>query len=220
LIGKALMGLEYALFRSGPLTMAPSQLGAFARSDASREWPNLQFHVQPLSLEKFGEPLHPFPAFTASVCNLQPTSRGTVHAANPDFRAAPAIDPNYLATPEDRHVAVEAIRLARRVVAAAPLRRYEPEEFMPGPELKSDAELVTAAGNIGTTIFHPVGTCRMGTDPHAVVDSRLRVRGLRGARVVDASIMPTITAGNTNSPVLMIAEKGSRMILEDRGAAG
>jgi choline dehydrogenase len=220
LIGKALMGLEYALFRSGPLTMAPSQLGAFARSDASQEWPNLQFHVQPLSLEKFGEPLHPFPAFTASVCNLQPTSRGTVHAANPDFRAAPAIDPNYLATPEDRRVAVEAIRLARRVVAAAPLRRYEPEEFMPGPELKSDAELVTAAGNIGTTIFHPVGTCRMGTDPHAVVDSRLRVRGLRGARVVDASIMPTITAGNTNSPVLMIAEKGSRMILEDRGAAG
>ena len=219
LIGKALMGLEYVLFRSGPLTMAPSQLGAFARSDPSQEWPNLQFHVQPLSLDKFGEPLHPFPAFTASVCNLRPTSRGTVHAASSDFRAPPAIHPNYLATPEDQRVAVEAIRLVRRVVAAGPLQRYEPQEFMPGPGFTSDADLVTAAGNIGTTIFHPVGTCRMGQDAQSVVDSRLRVRGIRGLRVVDASIMPTITSGNTNSPVLMIAEKGSRMILEDRGRA-
>ena len=217
LTAKALMALEYALFRSGPLSMAPSQLGAFARSHPSHEWPNVQYHVQPLSLNKFGEPLHPFPAFTASVCNLRPASRGTVHAASPDFRAPPAIDPNYLAAPEDRRVAVEAIRLTRRIVAAGPLKRYEPEEFMPGPRFTSDEELVTAAGNIGTTIFHPVGTCRMGSDAQAVVDPRLRVRGIRGLRVVDASIMPTITSGNTNAPVLMIAEKGSRMILEDRG---
>lgn len=216
LFGKALMGLEYALLRSGPLTMAPSQLGAFARSDPSREWPDLEFHIQPLSLDKFGEPLHRFPAFTASVCNLQPASRGTIHAGSPDFRAPPLIDPNYLAAEPDRRVAVAAIRLTRRIVAGAPLRRYEPEEFLPGAGFTTDADLVTAAGNIGTTIFHPVGTCRMGSDPLAVVDSRLRVRGIGGLRIVDASIMPTITSGNTNSPVLMIAEQGSRMIIEDR----
>ena len=216
LTGKALMGLEYALLRSGPLTMAPSQLGAFARSDPSRPWPDLEFHIQPLSLDKFGEPLHRFPAFTASVCNLQPASRGTVHAASPDFRAPPLIDPNYLAAEPDRRVAVAAIRLTRRIVAGSALSGYEPEEFLPGAGFTTDADLLTAAGNIGTTIFHPVGTCRMGSDPLAVVDSRLRVRGLAGLRVVDASIMPTITSGNTNSPVLMIAEQGSRMILEDR----
>ena len=196
--------------------MAPSQLGAFARSDPSRPWPDLEFHIQPLSLDKFGEPLHRFPAFTASVCNLQPASRGTVHAASPDFRAPPLIDPNYLAAEPDRRVAVAAIRLTRRIVAGSALSGYEPEEFLPGAGFATDADLLTAAGNIGTTIFHPVGTCRMGSDPLAVVDSRLRVRGLAGLRVVDASIMPTITSGNTNSPVLMIAEQGSRMILEDR----
>ncbi len=218
LIGQALMGLEYALFRTGPLTMAPSQLGAFAKSDPGREWPNLQFHVQPLSLDKFGEPLHPFPAITVSVCNLNPVSRGTVRIASPDFRAHPEIRPNYLTAPEDQRVAVDAIKLARRIVASAALKGYEPEEFMPGPQHVSDAELVKAAGDIGTTIFHPVSTCKMGLDPLAVVDARLKVRGVRGLRVVDASIMPTITSGNTAAPTLMIAEKGSRMILEDAKA--
>ena len=216
LIDKALMGLEYALFRKGPLTMAPSQMGAFAPSDPSLEWPNLEYHVQPLSLNKFGEPLHPFPAFTASVANLHPTSRGTVNIASTDFREAPAIHPNYLATEEDRRVAGDAIRLTRRIVAGEALKPYEPEEFMPGPEAVSDEDLVKAAGEIGTTIFHPVGTCKMGLDDLAVVDSRLRVRGIERLRVVDASIMPTITSGNTAAPTLMIAEKASRMILEDR----
>jgi choline dehydrogenase len=219
-LGKALMGLEYFLFKTGPLTMAPSQLGAFAKSEPSLEWPNLQYHVQPLSLDKFGEPLHPFPAFTASVCNLNPTSRGTVRLTSPDFRAPPEIRPNYLSTDADRRVAVAAIRLTRRIAAAEALRRYEPEEFRPGPHLVSDEELARAAGDIGTTIFHPVGTCKMGLDDSAVVDSRLRVRGLRGLRVVDASIMPTITSGNTAAPVLMIAEKASRMIAEDGRGLG
>ena len=218
LFNKALMGLEYLLFRSGPLSMAPSQMGAFAHSDASQQTPNLEYHVQPLSLEKFGEPLHPFPAFTASVCNLRPTSRGTVHIASPDFRQAPEIKPNYLATETDRRVAVEAIKLTRKIVAADALKPYRPEEFMPGPQAASDSELIQAAGDIGTTIFHPVGTCKMGDDVMAVVDSRLKVRGLRGLRVVDASIMPTITSGNTAAPVMMIAEKASRMILADRKA--
>ena len=219
LFNKALMGLEYLLFRSGPLSMAPSQMGAFAHSDASQQTPNLEYHVQPLSLEKFGEPLHPFPAFTASVCNLRPTSRGTVHIASPDFRQAPEIKPNYLATETDRRVAVEAIKLTRKIVAADALKPYRPEEFMPGPQAASDSELIQAAGDIGTTIFHPVGTCKMGDDVMAVVDSRLKVRGLRGLRVVDASIMPTITSGNTAAPVMMIAEKASRMIMADRKAA-
>lgn len=218
LFGKALMGLEYALFKRGPLTMAPSQLGAFTRSDPTIETPNVQYHVQPLSLEKFGEPLHPFPAFTASACNLRPTSRGTIHITSPDFREAPSIRPNYLSTNEDRKVAVDAIRLTRRIAAADALRPFAPEEFKPGPQFQSEAELVKAAGDIGTTIFHPIGTCKMGVDDLAVVDSRLRVRGMQGLRVVDASIMPTITSGNTAAPTLMIAEKGSQMILDDRRA--
>jgi choline dehydrogenase len=214
-VSKAGMALQYALFRTGPLTMAPSQLGAFARSDASREWPNLEFHIQPLSLDKFGEPLHPFPAFTVSVCNLQPTSRGWIRIASPDPLRPPEIHPNYLATDEDRKVAVDAMRLARHIVAADALKPFEPEEFLPGLQFESDAELAKAAGNVGTTIFHPVGTCRMGADAEAVVDARLRVRGIDALRVVDASIMPTITSGNTAAPTLMISEQGSRMILED-----
>jgi choline dehydrogenase len=220
LFGKALMGLEYLLFRRGPLTMAPSQLGAFTRSDSSQPAPNLEFHVQPLSLDKFGDPLHRFPAFTVSVCNLQPTSRGWVRIASPDFRADPEIHPNYLATETDRSVAVAAMRLSRRIVAADALKRYEPSEFLPGPEIVTDEQLVKAAGDVGTTIFHPVGTCRMGADEASVVDPRLRVRGVRGLRVVDASIMPIITSGNTAAPTLMISEQGARMILADRRAAG
>ncbi|MBI4636141.1 MAG: choline dehydrogenase, partial [Candidatus Rokubacteria bacterium] len=216
--GKVRIGLQYLLFRTGPLTMAPSQLGLFTRSSADHARPNIEFHIQPLSLDRFGEPLHPFPAFTASVCNLQPTSRGFVRLKTPDPRAAPAIQPNYLSTPEDRRVAVDSLRLTRRMAAARALARYQPEEFVPGPERESDAELVKAAGDVGTTIFHPVGTCRMGRadDPAAVVDARLRVRGLGGLRVVDASVMPTITSGNTNSPTVMLAERGSDMIREDR----
>lgn len=219
--GKVRIGLEYLLFRTGPLTMAPSQLGLFTRSSPDHARPDIEFHIQPLSLDRFGEPLHAFPAFTASVCNLQPTSRGFVRLKSPDPRAAPAIQPNYLSTPEDRRVAVDSLRLTRRLAAAKALARYQPEEFVPGAQLQSDAELVTAAGDVGTTIFHPVGTCRMGRadDPAAVVDSRLRVRGLGGLRVVDASIMPTITSGNTNSPTLMIAERGNAMIREDRRRA-
>lgn len=211
------MALEYALFRRGPLTMAPSQLGIFTRSSPGYETPNLQFHIQPLSLDKFGDRLHPFPAFTASVCNLRPTSRGSVHAKSPDAHVPPAIAPNYLSTEEDRRVAVDAIRLARRLAAAPPLARFSPEEFRPGAHLTSDEELVRAAGDLGTTIFHPVGTARMGRDddPLAVVDTRLRVRGIAGLRVADASVMPTITSGNTNSPTMMIADKAAAMMAED-----
>jgi len=217
-----LMGLEYALFRTGPLTMPPSQLGGFARSDPSRATANIEYHVQPLSLDKFGDSLHPFPAFTASVCNLRPTSRGHVRIRSADPRAHPAILLNYLSTPEDRKVAADALRLTRRIAAQPALARYEPQEFKPGPEFQTDAELARAAGDIGTTIFHPVGTCKMGlaTDRSAVVDARLRVQGLERLRVVDASIMPTITSGNTNSPTLMIAERGSDMIRADRRRTG
>jgi choline dehydrogenase len=214
--GRIGMGLEYALFRRGPLAMAPSQLGAFAKSDPSRDTPDLEYHVQPLSLDRFGEPPHRFPAFTASVCNLRPESRGYVRATSPDPRAAPAIKPNYLATLEDRRVAVAALRLTRRICAAPALARYQPREFAPGPAAQSDEQLVHAAGNIGTTIFHPVGTCKMGGDSAAVVDDRLRVRGIDGLRIADASIMPTITSGNTNSPTIMIAEKAADLIREDR----
>jgi len=213
------MGLQYMLFRRGPMTMAPSQLGVFAKSDPSRETPNVQYHVQPLTLPKFGQPLDPFPAFTASVCNIRPTSRGTVRIRSRDPREAPAIRPNYLSTPEDRRVAADAIRLTRRIVATRALARFTPEEFRPGPEIVGDEELARAAGDIATTIFHPVSTCKMGPDPMAVVDERLRVRGIGALRVIDASIMPTITSGNTNSPTLMIAEKGADMILRDRRAA-
>jgi choline dehydrogenase len=217
LLGKLGMGLEYALFRSGPLSMAPSQLGAFAKSDPALETPNLEYHVQPLTLDRFGEPLHSFPAFTASVCNLRPESRGSVRIKSADAFAAPAIRPNYLATHNDRVVAAEAIRLTRRIVAQPSLQKYAPEEFRPGASFVSDEELATAAGQIGTTIFHPVGTCKMGLDAQAVVDDRLRVRGIEGLRVVDASIMPTITSGNTNAPVIMIAEKAADLIREDAG---
>ncbi|BCX16356.1 MAG: dehydrogenase [Geminicoccaceae bacterium] len=218
---KAWMGLEYALFRSGPLSMAPSQLGAFAKSDPSFETANLEYHVQPLSLDRFGEPLHPFPAITASVCNLRPTSRGHVRLESPRPEDPPAIAPCYLSTPEDRRVAADAIRLTRRIMAARAMARYRPEEYRPGASITDDEGLARAAGDIATTIFHPVGTCKMGpdSDPTAVVDARLRVRGLSGLRVVDASIMPTITSGNTNAPVIMIAEKAVDMIREEeRGA--
>ncbi|WGG50445.1 GMC family oxidoreductase [Rugamonas sp. DEMB1] len=212
--GKMKIGLEYALRQSGPMSMAPSQLGAFARSDPGQARPNLQYHVQPLSLEKFGEPLHAFPAFTASVCNLRPSSRGHVRIASADSYAAPKISPMYLSTAEDRRVAAAALALTRRIVAAPALQRYAPEEFKPGPAYQSEAELAQAAAAIGTTIFHPVGTCRMGRagDPGAVVDSQLRVFGVAGLRVVDASVMPTITSGNTNSPTIMIAEKAAQMV--------
>jgi choline dehydrogenase len=219
LSGRIGMGLEYFLLKRGPLTMAPSQLGAFAKSDPARETPNLQYHVQPLSLDAFDKPPHPFPAFTASVCNLRPESRGTVRLNSADPRAAPAIRPNYLSTESDRQVAAAAIRLTRRIAAAPALEKYAPVEFLPGRDIENDADLARAAGTIGTTIFHPVGTCKMGADPLAVVDERLRVRGIAGLRVVDASIMPTITSGNTNSPTLMIAEKGAAMIAADRRRA-
>jgi choline dehydrogenase len=194
------------------MSMAPSQLGVFARSTPDVARPDVQYHVQPLSLPKFGDPLHTFDAFTASVCNLRPTSRGSVHAASPDPAAAPVIAPNYLSTEEDRRVAAASLRLTRRIVGAPALAKYEPDELLPGATLTSDEELAGAAGDIGTTIFHPVGTCAMG----AVVDARLRVHGVAGLRVADASIMPVITSGNTNSPTLMIAEKAAEMIREDR----
>ncbi len=218
LIGKAQMGLQYLLFRRGPMTMSPSQLGAFARSDASQASANVEYHVQPLSLDKFGEPLHNFPAFTASVCNLRPSSRGQVRLASSDPLAAPRIMPNYLATEEDRKVAADSIRLTRRIVAADALKRYAPVEYLPGPDYRTDEELAEAAGKVGTTIFHPVGTCKMGpaSDPMAVVDNRLRCHKVPGLRIADASVMPTITSGNTNSPTLMIAEKAAAMMLEDR----
>ncbi len=217
--GKLRMALDYALFRRGPLTMAPSQLGLFTRSDPARERANIQFHVQPLSLDRFGEPLHTFAAFTASVCNVQPTSRGHVRLRSANPADAPAIAPNYLSTDEDRRVAADSIRVARRIVAQPALAKYRPAEHLPGAQVGDDeASLVKAAGDVGTTIFHPVGTAKMGrpTDPLAVVDERLRVIGLDRLRVIDASVMPAITSGNTNSPTMMIAEKGAEMILRDR----
>ena len=216
--GKLQMGLEYLLYRTGPLTMAPSQLGAFTRSDPGRERANIEYHVQPLSLDKFGDPLHPFPAFTSSVCNLQPASRGYVRIQSADPGVAPRINPRYLSAEDDRRVAVDAIRLTRRIAAQPALARYLPEEFLPGVQHASDEQLARAAGDVGTTIFHPVGTCSMGRaeDPAAVVDSRLRVIGISGLRVIDASVMPTITSGNTNSPTIMIAERGAEMMRADR----
>jgi choline dehydrogenase len=221
LIGRGLMGLDYALRRRGPLTMAPSQLGIFTRSDARRSRANIQFHVQPLSLDKFGDPLHRFPAVTVSACNLQPTSRGTVRIRSARIDEAPSIAPNYLATDEDRQVAADAIRTTRRLMKQKVLEKYHPVEFLPGPSVGDDeASLAKAAGDIGTTIFHPVGTAKMGTpnDANAVVDERLRFYGISGLRIVDASVMPTITSGNTNTPTAMIAEKGAAMILEDARA--
>ena len=213
--GKAAIGLEYALKRSGPMSMSPSQLGAFTKSDPSQPHANLEYHVQPLSLDAFGEPLHSFPAFTASVCNLNPSSRSHVRIRNPRFEDAPAIAPNYLATEDDRKVAADSLRVTRRIVGQPAMAKYRPEEFKPGVQYQSDEELARLAGDIASTIFHPVGTTRMGRedDPLAVVDSHLRVRGVAGLRVVDAGVMPTITSGNTNSPTLMIAEKAARWIV-------
>ncbi|MBD1552885.1 GMC family oxidoreductase [Pseudomonas typographi] len=211
--GKMGMGLRYLYDRSGPLAMAPSQLGAFVKSDASQPSANLQYHVQPLSLERFGEPLHSFPAFTASVCNLRPLSRGSVRIQAAAPEQAPSIDPNYLSHPQDLHVAAQAIRLTRQIVQAPALARFAPVEYLPGAQLQTDEQLQEAAGAIGTTIFHPVGTCRMGSDPSAVVDAQLRVHGVAGLRIADASIMPQITSGNTCTPTLMIAEKAAQMIL-------
>ena len=215
LVQRAGFALDYALRRRGPMTMAPSQLGAFTKSDPSRETPNIQYHVQPLTLPKFGEPLDPFPAFTASVCNVRPTSRGHVRIASPDPAAHPEIRPNYLSTEEDRRVAADAIRVTRRIVSMPALQKYHPEEFRPGSDIDGDEALAKAAGDIATTIFHPVSTCKMGADGMAVVDHRLKVHGLDGLRIADASIMPTITSGNTNAPTLMIAEKGAAMMLAD-----
>ena len=213
--GKAAMGLEYLLFKTGPLTMPPSQLGAFARSDPLRESANMEWHVQPLSLDKFGDPLHPFNAITPSVCNLQPSSRGHVRIKSADPQDAPAITLNYLSTDADQAIAVEGLRFTRRIMAAGALQRFEPEEWKPGPDIQSDAELRRVAGDLGTTIFHPVGTCKMGHDALAVVDDRLTVHGVAGLRVIDASVMPRITSGNTNAPTVMIAEKGAAFVLED-----
>ena len=220
MFGKMRIGLEYALNRSGPMSMAPSQLGAFTRSDPNQASANLQYHVQPLSLNKFGEPLHDFPAFTASVCNLRPTSRGHVRIASGDPMAAPKITPNYLSTPEDRKVAADSLALTRRIVAAPALRAHMPEEFMPGINFQTEEERIRAAGEIGTTIFHPVGTCKMGKldDGKAVVDHQMRVVGVQGLRVVDASIMPTITSGNPNSPIIMLAEKAALWIKAGKSA--
>ncbi len=212
------MGVDYLLRRRGPLTMAPSQLGIFTRSDARQERANIQFHVQPLSLDKFGEPLHRFPAITIAACNLRPTSRGTIRIKSGAPDQAPAIAPNYLSTPEDRQVAADAIRVTRKLMKQHALAAYHPSEYLPGPSVgDDDASLAKAAGDIGTTIFHPVGTAKMGgaSDPLAVVDERLRFHGLGGLRVVDASVMPTITSGNTNTPTAMIAEKGAAMIIAD-----
>jgi choline dehydrogenase len=217
--GKTKIGLEYALKRSGPMSMAPSQLGAFTRSSSEMPYPNLQYHVQPLSLDAFGEPLHDFNAFTASVCNLNPTSRGSVRIRSNKFEDAPLIAPGYLSTPEDRKVAADSLRITRRIAAQPALARYRPEEWRPGTQYQSDEELARLAGDIATTIFHPVGTTKMGRsdDPMAVLDAKLRVRGIEGLRVVDAGAMPTITSGNCNSPTLMMAEKAAEWIArEDR----
>jgi choline dehydrogenase len=215
MLGKARIAAEYALARSGPMSMAPSQLGAFTRSDPGRRWPNVQYHVQPLSLDAFGEPLHAFEAFTASVCNLNPESRGEVHIRCADPEQAPLIAPRYLATEGDRRVAADSLRLTRRIAAQPALAPFHPREVKPGTQYQTDDELARLAGDIGTTIFHPVGTCRMGHDgePGAVLDSRLRVLGVAGLRVVDASVMPDITSGNTNSPTLMIAERAAEWTL-------
>ena len=218
LLRRGAMAADYLLRRRGPLTMAPSQLGIFTRSDDRRASANIQFHVQPLSLDRFGQPLHRFPAITVAACNLRPTSRGIVRIRSADPHAPPVIAPNYLSTEQDRLVASDAIRVTRRLMQQPALSRYHPVEHLPGPTVANDdASLARAAGDIGTTIFHPVGTAKMGieTDPAAVVDARLRLHGMKGLRVIDASIMPTITSGNTNTPTAMIAEKGAAMVIED-----
>ena len=220
LLKRMKMGIDYALFRRGPLTMAPSQLGLFTRSSADYATANLQFHIQPLSLDKFGKPMHSFGAITASVCNLRPASRGSIHATSPDAKDHPAIQPNYLSHAEDQRVAVDSLKVARRLCQAPALSPFKPEEFRPGAHVTSDEDLLRAAGDLGTTIFHPVGTAKMGVDddPMAVVNERLQVRGIAGLRIADASVMPRITSGNTNSPTIMIAEKAAAMILSDARA--
>ncbi|MEO4040492.1 GMC family oxidoreductase [Hoeflea sp. CAU 1731] len=215
LFGKISIAMEYALMRSGPMSMAPSQLGAFVKSEQSLETPDLEYHVQPLSLDKFGDPLHDFPAITASVCNLRPHSRGHVGLRSADWRDAPVIAPNYLSTEADRQTAIRAIRITRKILQQPAMVKYRPDEYLPGSNCQSDDDLIEAAGDIGTTIFHPVGTLKMGNDDAAVVDNRLKVRGIDGLRVVDASVMPLITSGNTNAPTVMIAEKASDMIIQD-----
>ncbi len=217
-ITRYLMGLQWALTRRGPLTMGASHMGIFTRSDPSRATANLEYHVQPLSTDKLGAPLHDFPAFTASFCNLRPSSRGYVGLNGPEATAAPIIAPNYLSTHDDQQVAIDGFRLTRHIVSQAALQPYTPEEVAPGLQAQSDDDLIKAAGNLGTTIFHPVGTCKMGSDPLAVVDDRLRLRGLAGLRIVDASVMPNITSGNTNAPSIMIGEKGADLIKQDRMA--
>jgi len=218
MVGKARMGLEYLLFKSGPMTMPPSQLGAFAKSDPAQTSPNIEWHVQPLSLEKFGDPLHSFNAITPSVCNLRPTSRGSVQLKTPNMNDAPSIRLNYLSTEEDKQVAVDGLKFTRKIMASKALKPFAPEALKPGPEIHSDEALREAAGDLGTTIFHPVGTCKMGSDSMAVVDDRLQVQGVPGLRVIDASIMPSIVSGNTNAPTVMIAEKGAAFILSDARA--
>ncbi|WP_240513956.1 GMC family oxidoreductase [Paramylibacter kogurei] len=213
LMGKARIGLEYALKRSGPMSMAPSQLGAFTKSSPEMDTPDLEYHIQPLSLGAFGEDLHNFDAVTISVCNLRPQSRGQVTITSPDARTHPKIAPNYLSEPADLRVAANAIRQARNIMAQSKLAQFEPDEFLPGADKISETDLHTAAGMVGSTIFHPVGTARMGMDDQSVVDPELRVRGIDGLRVIDASVMPKIISGNTNSPTIMIAEKGAQMIL-------
>ena len=222
LFRRAMMGVDYALRRRGPLTMAPSQVGAFVRSAPHYETANLEFHFQPLSLDSWGSGLHPFAAFTASVCNLRPSSRGSIHVSGPKAADAPAIRPNYLSTEEDRQVAVDSLKWARRIVSQKALEPFRPEEYKPGAHIQSDEEMLVSAGDLGTTIFHPVGTARMGADGDrmAVLDERLRVRGVGSLRVIDASAMPTITSGNTNSPTIMIADKGAQMMLEDAKGRG
>lgn len=220
LFRRAMMGVDYALRRRGPLTMAPSQVGAFVKSSPDQATANLEFHFQPLSLDDWGAGLHPFSAFTASVCNLRPTSRGSIHLTGARPEDGPDIAPNYLSTDEDRQVAIDSLKWARLIVEQSPLAPYRPEEYKPGAHVTSDEDMLVAAGDLGTTIFHPVGTAKMGIegDPMAVLDERLRVRGIRGLRVADASVMPSITSGNTNSPTIMIAEKAARMMLEDARA--
>jgi choline dehydrogenase len=217
LLGRAAIGLQYLASRSGPMSMSPSQLGAFTRSSPAHAWPNVEYHVQPLSLDAFGQPLHRHNAFTASVCNLNPTSRGRVWITSPRIEDAPSILANYLCTEEDRLVAAESLRLTRRIASMPALARYKPQELKPGTQFQSDEDLARLAGDIGTTIFHPVGTCRMGhaDDAGAVVDPRLRLRGVSGVRIADASVMPTITSGNTNSPTLMIAERAAEWVAHD-----
>ena len=220
--GKAKIGLEYLLKRSGPMSMSPSQLGAFTRSSDHYTWPNVEYHVQPLSLDAFGEPLHRYNAFTASVCNLNPSSRGRIHITSAQADAPPSILANYLSTDEDRQVAADSLRLTRRIAAQPALARYRPQEVKPGVQYQSDDDLARLAGDIGTTIFHPVGTTKMGRDddPTAVVDTRLRLRGVAGLRVADAGVMPTITSGNTNAPTLMIAERCAEWVLRGDGTPG